>query len=115
VAAKRTPEKVTPPLAVSQCRRRRSTSKEQGPDGQTLDLAGYSQRLHDLERVSAGWLLSYMSQRQSQNYHVPEVSWQALLAVDWRGGLLVLLFLTTLLVLGLTAFVLGPGPEATVM
>jgi hypothetical protein len=57
----------------------------------------------------------FMSQRQSQNYRVPEVSWQALLAVDWRGGLLVLLFLTTLLLLGLTAFVLGPGPEATVM
>ena len=56
-----------------------------------------------------------MSKRQGENYRVPEVSWQALLNTDWRGALLVLLFVSTLVVLGVTALLVGPGPESTVM
>jgi hypothetical protein len=35
--------------------------------------------------------------------------------MDWRGGLLIVLFFATLLVLGVVALVLGPGLETTVM
>jgi hypothetical protein len=56
-----------------------------------------------------------MYKRQSQNYLAPEVTWETLRAMDWRGFLLILLFFTTLMVLGITALVLGPGPETTVM
>ena len=58
---------------------------------------------------------SAMSKRESENYRVPEVSWRALRATDWRGALLVLLFTSTLILLGLMALLLGVGPELTVM
>jgi hypothetical protein len=51
----------------------------------------------------------------NRGYRPPEVSWRSLLRADWRGAVLLLLFVGTLLVLGVIALVVGPGPELTVM
>ena len=67
------------------------------------------------ERLIASERCSGMSKRQSENYRVPEVSWRALLGTDWRGALLIVLFVSTLVVLGVAALLVGPGPEPTVM
>lgn len=67
------------------------------------------------ERLIARGRCSGMAKRQGENYQVPEVSWRALCDTDWRGGLLVVLFVSTLILLGVTALLIGLDPEPTVM